>query len=92
MVKVNVRLLPALVRNKGRTEVETDASTLKEALNILTEEYGEMFKTKIFDPKGNLKRQIKIYVNGRDMRFLNQLATLLNEGDEVLILPAVTGG
>ncbi len=92
MSKVKLRLLSTLATVIGRKEVETEASTLKEAFDALTAEYGDTFKTKVFDTTGNPKRQIKIYVNGKDIRFLNKLDTLLNDGDEVLILPAVTGG
>ncbi|MFQ5999404.1 MAG: MoaD family protein [Candidatus Bathyarchaeia archaeon] len=92
MSKVKLRFLSTLATVVGRKELETEASTLKEALDALTAEYGDKFKTKVFDTTGNPKRQIKIYVNGKDIRFLNKLDTLLNDGDEVLILPAVTGG
>ena len=92
MGKVKLRLLSTLATAIGKKELETEASTLKEALNALTAEYGDKFKTKIFDTAGNPKRVIKIYVNGKDVRFLNHLDTELNDGDEVLILPAVTGG
>jgi len=92
MGKVKLRLLATLATAVGRKEVETEASSLKEALDALTAEYGDRFKTKVFDTAGSPKRQIKIYVNGKDIRFLNQLDTLLKDGDEVLILPAVTGG
>jgi MoaD family protein len=90
--RVKLRLLVTLATALGRKEVEMEASSLKEALDALTAEYGEEFKTKVFDTAGNPRRQIKIYVNGRDLRFLNRLDTLLNDGDEVLVLPAVTGG
>ncbi len=92
MGKIKLRLLATLATVIGRREVETEASSLKEALGTLTVEYGDKFKRKVFDTAGNPRRQIKIYVNGKDIRFLNQLDTLLNDGDEVLILPAVTGG
>jgi MoaD family protein len=92
MGKVKLRFLATLATAIGRKEVETEASTLKEALDALTAEYGDKLRTKIFDTTGNPRRQIKIYLNGKDIRFLNKLDTPLNDGDEVLILPAVTGG
>jgi MoaD family protein len=92
MGKVKLRLLATLATAIGRNEVETEASSLNEALYALTAEYGDKFKTKIFDATGNLKRQIKIYVNGKDIRFINHLDTSLKDGDDVLIIPAVTGG
>ena len=92
MGKVTLRLLATLATAIGRKELETEASSLKAALDFLIAEYGDKFKTKVFDTTGNPRKQIKIYVNGKDIRFLNKLGTLLNDGDEVLILPAVTGG
>jgi len=92
MGKVKLRLLSTLATSIGKKEVETEASTLKEALDRLTAEHGDDFKTKVFDETGNPKRVIKIYVNGKDVRFLDKLDTLLKDGDEVLIVPAVTGG
>ena len=92
MSKVKLRLLSTLATVIGRKELETEASTVKGVFDAVTAEYGDKFRTKAFDIAGNLRKVIKIYVNGKDIRFLNQLDTLLNDGDEVLILPAVTGG
>lgn len=92
MGKAKVRFLASLATAIGSQEVETEASSLKTALTVLYSKYGNEFKTKIIDTSGNLRRQIKIYVNGKDIRFLNRLDTVLKDGDEVLLLPAVTGG
>jgi MoaD family protein len=92
MGRVKLRLLSTLATAIGKKEVETEASTLREALDRLTAENGDNFKTKVFDETGNPKKVIKIYVNGKDVRFLDKLDTLLKDGDEVLIAPAVTGG
>jgi molybdopterin synthase sulfur carrier subunit len=55
-------------------------------------EHGEEFKTKRVDSVGNPQKHIRIYINGNDIRFLEKLNTHLNDGDELLILPAVVGG
>jgi molybdopterin converting factor small subunit len=45
------------------------------------------------EPKGKaLFPYIRIMVNGRDIAFLNRMDTVLQHGDEVLILPPVSGG
>jgi len=90
--RVKITFYGALGRSIGEREVEVEASTLKEALEGLTVKYGETFKERIFDEAGNLKRFINVYVNGKDIRFLNQLETTLKHGDETLIIPAVSGG
>jgi molybdopterin converting factor small subunit len=35
---------------------------------------------------------IRLMVNGRDIAFLNRMETVLQDGDEILILPPVSGG
>ena len=39
-----------------------------------------------------LRRFLNVYVNSEDIRFLDNQATALADGDEVSIVPAVAGG
>ena len=41
---------------------------------------------------GELNRFVNVYVNGQDVRYLNGLATPVEERDEVRLLPAMAGG
>jgi sulfur-carrier protein len=41
---------------------------------------------------GELRRFVNVYLNDEDVRFLDGIATKLNDGDSVTILPAVAGG
>ena len=41
---------------------------------------------------GGLRRFVNVYVAGEDIRFLEGLATPVEDGAEVTILPAVAGG
>ena len=91
MVKVDVLLYGALARVAGKKKVDVEASKLLEALQALAE-FGDEFKRRLFDDHGNPRRFINIYVNGRDMRFLDKLETVLNEGDTISVIPAVSGG
>jgi MoaD family protein len=90
--KVTLRVFGALATALGQKEVEIEGSLLKDALQSLSKEFGEKFKTRILDSEGNLHRHIRVYINGKDIRFLKQLNSPLNVGDIVLILPAVVGG
>ena len=76
----------------GEREAEVLASTLEEALGKLTEKYGEGFRARLLDSTGRPKRLINFYVNGKNVRFLKLLETPLEDGDEVSILPSVSGG
>jgi molybdopterin converting factor small subunit len=47
---------------------------------------------RLCDENGKLRRFLNVYVNSEDIRFLDNQATALAEGDEVSIVPAVAGG
>ena len=59
----------------------------KDALNI-----DHRSVLKLCDDKGNLRRFVNFYVNSEDIRFLDGANTILNDGDEVSIIPAIAGG
>ena len=41
---------------------------------------------------GEIRRFINVFVNDEDIRFLRQLETPLQDGDQVSIVPAIAGG
>jgi MoaD family protein len=92
MVKVKVVLYGTLASIAGEKEIEVDASPIKKVLHALTAKFGEDLNRRLFDTHGNPRRFLNIYVNGRDMRFLDKLETKLEEGDVVTLIPAVSGG
>jgi molybdopterin synthase sulfur carrier subunit len=49
-------------------------------------------KEKICDDAGKVRRFVNIYINGDDIRFLNNLDSPVKDGDEVSIVPAIAGG
>jgi molybdopterin synthase sulfur carrier subunit len=49
-------------------------------------------KERICDDNGRVRRFVNIYVNGDDIRFLQNLESPLKSGDEVSIVPAIAGG
>ena len=69
-----------------------EATTVYQVLEILSTMYGKNFQEKLFAPSGKPRRFINIYVNGRDYRFLKKVETELLPGDEVSLIPAVSGG
>jgi molybdopterin synthase sulfur carrier subunit len=89
---ITVLLYGNLASVAGATTTTTEATTVSQALEALVTLYGETFHEKLYDPNGNLRRFINIYVNGRDYRFLKKLDTQLSPNDEVSLIPAVSGG
>ena len=85
--------LPTQLRDAagGATAASVDGSTVREALEALYAEHGEL-RERISDGDGGLRRFVNVYVKGEDIRFLDGLDTTVADGDEVTILPAVAGG
>lgn len=71
--------------------VECEGGNVTEMLNSL-ENNCPGIKARICDEAGNLRRFVNFYVNSEDIRFLDGANTVLNDGDEVSIIPAIAGG
>lgn len=66
--------------------------SLREALKKITEELPAL-KSVLFDPElGDPRPNSIILVNGREVSVLNGLDTILNDGDEVFLIPILHGG
>ena len=86
-VKIPTQLRAA---TDGESQATVDGSTVGEVLDALYERYGEL-RARIAED-GGLLRFVNVYVDVEDIRFLDGLDTVVEDGDEVTILPAVAGG
>lgn len=89
--------IPTILRTHtgGEKRVEGSGSTLSELIdNLETANPGLKERLVATDgaAAGKLHRFVNIYVNDEDVRFSGGLATTIDDGDEVTILPAVAGG
>ena len=86
-------VIPAPLRRftKGAEWVEVEATTLSEVIDKLEAQYPGI-RGGLCEASGSLRRFINIYVDGEDIRFLNDLATPVKDGAEVAIIPAIAGG
>jgi molybdopterin synthase sulfur carrier subunit len=86
-------LIPTPLQKFTQNEatVELEAASVNELLQALEQRFPGILE-RICDDKGELRRFLNVYVNGEDIRFLAHKQTLLNDGDEVSIVPAVAGG
>ena len=85
--------IPAQLRSAagGEAEAEVNGGTVQEVLDGLFERHEEL-RERISDEDGTLRRFVNVYVAGEDIRFLDGLATPVEDGSELTILPAVAGG
>jgi molybdopterin synthase sulfur carrier subunit len=87
-----IRIPAPLRKLTNDTEiVSSDAGTLAEAIDGMESTYPGI-KDRICDEGGQIRRFVNIYVNGEDVRFLDNVNTTLGPNDDVSIVPAVAGG
>lgn len=75
---------------KGAEEVDGKAGTVMELVLDLDERFPGIAE-RIVDG-GKIRRFVNIYINEEDIRFLQAEATVVKDGDEVSIVPAIAGG
>jgi sulfur-carrier protein len=88
LVKIPTQLRAAA---GGASEADIDGENVQQILDGLFDRFDEL-RERISDGDGSLRRFVNVYVAGEDIRFLDGLATPVDDGDEVTILPAVAGG
>jgi len=71
--------------------VHAEGSTISEVIDNLNLQFPGI-KERLADDQGNLRRFVNIYINGEDVRFLEDKATPVKDGDEISIVPAIAGG
>lgn len=91
-MSVQVRIPTPLRRfTGGADEVSVSGATVAALVNDL-EKHHPGIKERMCDEAGKVRRFVNIFVNGDDIRFLNNLDTAVKDGDEVSIVPAIAGG
>lgn len=71
--------------------VEAAGSNIAELLDNLDKAFPGL-KNRVCDESGTVRRFVNVFVNGEDIRFLQESATPVKEGDEISIVPAIAGG
>jgi len=71
--------------------VSAAGANIGELIDNLDKAYPGL-KDRLCDEAGNVRRFVNIYVNGEDIRFLEEKATTVKDSDEISIVPAIAGG
>lgn len=89
---VRVRIPTPLRRlTNGERVVEVEGADLQEAIEELDRRFPGI-RARILDERGDVLQFVNIFVNERDIRFLDGIRTPLEDGSEVSIVPAMAGG
>lgn len=77
----------------GQSEISinSSAATLGEALNELWQLHLGL-RDRVINEQGQLRPHVNIFLNGENIRRKQMLTTVLEDGSEITILPAVSGG
>ena len=92
---IEVRI-PTILRTYtgGEKAVDGAGATLSALIDDLEANHPGI-KERLVETKNDkveLRRFVNIYVNDEDVRFIGSLEATLNDGDQVVVLPAVAGG
>ena len=90
MVRVRVPT-PLRKLTNGVDEVNAQGNNVRAMVEDLERNFPGI-KERICDESGKIRRFVNIYVNGDDIRFLQNMETSLKEGDNISIVPAIAGG
>ncbi len=88
---IEVRI-PTILRTYtgGEKAVNGEGDTLSALIDDLEANHPGI-KERLIE-SGDLRRFVNVYVNDEDVRFIGGLDATLNDGDQVVVLPAVAGG
>ena len=89
---VEVRL-PTVLRQHaaGQSSVRANGSTIGEVFEDLVRQF-PLLANQVITEDGALHKFVNVYRNDDDVRFLDKLATPVEDADVITILPAVAGG
>jgi MoaD family protein len=74
----------------GQRVIEAEGQNIGQCLEDMERQFPGI-KRELCDEEGRLFTYIRIYING-EMAYPEELTMSVNAGDELIILPAITGG
>ena len=92
MANITFTIPSVLNQGGGEKKTEISADSLQNAFVKISEVMGDDFKRRVLECDGTPRSLINVYINGKNAKFSSGMETVLNDGDDVYILPAVAGG
>lgn len=75
----------------GQSEIEVEATTAGEALEKLTTAHADLRKH-LYNDQNKLRSFVNVYVGDEDIRHTGGDATMVKDGETVMIVPSIAGG
>jgi MoaD family protein len=94
-MKVNLKIfLPVLPEVIGRKELEVEfaGETINDLIEHLVARYGRKARQALYDEKGEFDPVVQVLLNGEEWITRDQLDTVLQDGDNVMLMMMLAGG
>ncbi|MGD2144231.1 MAG: MoaD/ThiS family protein [Anaerolineae bacterium] len=91
---MKVRVFATLRALAGGKDIDVEVGgreTVRDVMKKLTATYPALGE-RILDDDGKVQNSMHVLVNGRSIRFLDGLDTVIREGDRLALFPAIGGG
>ena len=69
-----------------------EGSTVLDLIELMTKKHGRAFSRYVFDEENKVQEFLNFLINGKNVRYLNEFETMLNNGDSIVIIPPAAGG
>jgi len=76
---------------RNQSEVPAQGTTVADVLDNLEVHFPGL-RERLCDERGTIRKFINFYLNDEDIRFMDGEKTVLKDGDELAIIPAIAGG
>lgn len=70
---------------------DTGQLSVRKALMSIKASHPQIYQ-RLCDKNGHFRESLTIFINGEHIRYRNGWETVLKEGDEIYIVPLITGG
>ena len=76
---------------QNQSEVQVSGATIDGVVGELDAQFPGI-RERLCDDSGAIRKFINFYLNDEDIRFMDGEKTVVQDGDEVAIIPAIAGG
>ena len=85
--------IPSVLRANvgGAKSLELSDGSVRSVVDELISRHPSL-GTQLLTDDGELNRFVNVYLDGQDIRYLEELATPVAEHDQIIVLPAMAGG
>lgn len=86
-------IIPTPLRKftENQSTIETNGGTVLESIQHIATQYPDL-KKHLFDDEGEIRNFVRLYVGDDDIEDLQSVATKVEGGTVISIVPAIAGG